>query len=754
MAGSCRVAWRAPALTLLLAVAGGALATLTSHAQFGRTSQFRLAEAVTFDTPDGAAEAHLERVTQYLTVEQWEEAVETLLYVMDRYGDHVIQLYQRPAMSGYTSVRDYCHWRLSGLPPAALELYRRRVDPQAEKWLADGVASRDEVLLRRVVEQMFLSTSGDDAAAALAEMALEAGDYNGARFYWERIVPPSESDETGAVRVSYPDTDLDLAAIRARLVWVSILEGAHDRARAELNHFQRLHPDASGRFAGREVDYAAALTARLEAAATWPDDEPSADWLTFAGNPSRTKVMPTANDVGQPAWAPIVLDRISGAIAGTGLYSPVRVAENKDSLLSYHPLVAGRLLLVGDRDRILAYDLHSGKPAWGSSAEIYPGGGDTQRRWTPPGRHRSRGGLGVARFTMTVRGDRLYARMGNPVTSHAGDQFAEHETAELVCLDLAAQGRLIWKIAPEGDKWAFEGSPLADDTNVYVAMRRSDVTPQAHVACFDAATGQRRWRRYICAAQTPGRGQQDEITHSLLTLHEGVIFFNTNLGAVAALAADDGQFRWITQYRRATGGDLTHPASHFYRDLNPCVYHQGKVLVAPSDSEHIFALEATTGRLLWATPPGVDDAVHLLGVGGGKLWASGDRLWWVDVENGKLLGVWPDLSTPKGYGRGVLAGDKVLWPTRTKIHVFDQRTGAKVDHHDVRPQARGGAADGGGNLIVTDDYLLIASGDRLCGFVEFSGLKETTEAKVTARSQEPAGALSATKRLLMPIPFN
>ena len=39
-------------------------------------------------------------------------------------------------------------------------------------------------------------------------------------------------------------------------------------------------------------------------------------------------------------------------------------------------------------------------------------------------------------------------------------------------------------------------------------------------------------------------------------------------------------------------------------------------MVAPSDSDRIFALEATSGNLLWETdlPRGSLDAVHLLGI--------------------------------------------------------------------------------------------------------------------------------------------
>ena len=65
-------------------------------------------------------------------------------------------------------------------------------------------------------------------------------------------------------------------------------------------------------------------------------------------------------------------------------------------------------------------------------------------------------------------------------------------------------------------------------------MRRADIRPQAHVACFDTTTGRMRWRRFICAAETPARAAMAECTHNLLTLAGGTIYVNTNLGAVAA----------------------------------------------------------------------------------------------------------------------------------------------------------------------------------------------------------------------------
>ena len=116
--------------------------------------------------------------------------------------------------------------QLAALPPEALKLYRKRVDPVAQKWYQQGLAERNGKWLQKIVDQAFASRYGDQALLALGEMALEAGDFAAARWYWERIVPTVLPAGTPRTWPGYPDTDLDLATVRARLVLVSILEGA------------------------------------------------------------------------------------------------------------------------------------------------------------------------------------------------------------------------------------------------------------------------------------------------------------------------------------------------------------------------------------------------------------------------------------------------------------------------------------------------------------------------------------------------
>ena len=84
--------------------------------------------------------------------------------------------------------------------------------------------------------------------------------------------------------------------------------------------------------------------------------------------------------------------------------------------------------------------------------------------------------------------------------------------------------------------------------------------------------------------------------------------------------------------------------------------HDGRVFVAPSDADAIFAFDAASGRLLWKTDPIADDVKlrHVLGVAKGRLVATGNRVLLFDVKTGKLLHAWPDSANSRS--RATAAG--------------------------------------------------------------------------------------------------
>jgi outer membrane protein assembly factor BamB len=686
---------------------------------FVPNTHFELSDTVQVDRADNVVRGNLERAKAYLAARQWSEAIETYRQVMENSGAMLVGV----TAQRFISVRDYCHLQLAAAPHEALELYRRRVDPLAQQWYEQGIAGHDRQPLLNVVQQAFASRWGDRALLTLGEMALESGDYAAARGFWEQILPVAAADRAAAQTwLAYPDTQVDLAAVRARLVLVSILEGSTVRARGELAQFAHLHPTAQGPLGGRAVNYAEAMRTMLAESAAWPKPKADPDWPTFAGSPARNREAPEAADVAGVAWR-LPLAKLPAAHGdGPAVLTALRWSADSLLPLSFHPLVIGRLALVCNHREIMAVDVRTGKPAWGGErAAIYRDPLEDTLPWSP----KPADSLGLPRYTLTVCDGKLYARMGTVVTNRPQEARGVFHPGYLVCLDLDTQGRLLWKAVPE-EGWAFEGAPLCASGNVYVAMRRNDIRPQAHVACFGAQTGNLRWRRFVCAAETPARGTLHEVTHNLLTLVRDTIYYNTNLGAVAAVNARDGQIQWVSLYPRDRQGDLARMPSHWDRDLTPCLYDRGTLLVAPADSPRIFGLDAATGQILWQSGLELGDVQHLLGVAHDRLIASGDRLYWIglkDAGQGRVLHIWPEGNQRLGYGRGILAGGSVYWPTRREIYVFNAKTAQQEKVINLPPRGIGG-----GNLLFAAGRLLVAGPTELVALnVYAKGSRQTLD---------------------------
>jgi outer membrane protein assembly factor BamB len=774
------------ALTLLSIAATTALAGAARGQDFFfRRTQ--LSDAVQLREADASTQAHIERVDAFLADEQWDEAVETLRRLAAEHGDELIAVKDSPdardnpkrpfGTQRYIPLRQWCHARLaawSHSAPAALELYRSQVDPLVRPWLNKGVAERDQALLQRVVNEFYCSSYGDDALLALGDIALERGAPAQARACFEQISPELRAGEfetatddkqqplVSAGRplwnehrresqleidklraksarpnamLAFPDTDLNLADVRARLALCSILEGSPARAEFELAQLKQLHPAATGVLSRKQVKLHEALGALLTESRAWPSRNASADWPTFAGNFDRNRIAAHAVDInGQPEWSiPLGLRMVLNADALTDGNASSRVAEAADGLLSVYPIVIGETLFFCDvapakqaRDfphwvtRLRAYDLRTGKPAWPSTqgldeaeSDVHDNGVVQQSRPFPV-EFSDRSRWGVPRLTLSSYKNFVFARMGSPVTLQVDEEIRSEGRSSIVAIDIAEQGKLLWEpIEAEGD-FAFEGPPVCDGTSLYIAMRRSLAQPQAHVACFDLKTGEPRWRTWVCAAESPSLGRTEEVTHNLLTLDGDKLYFNSNLGCVAALNCADGKIAWLTRYQRANLDAIVtaEPATNFQRDVNPCVLWKGLLFAAPSDCRDLLCIEAATGQLVWSQPAG--DIVHLLGVGGGNLIASGQRLWWFDAETGEIITRYPQArrGDPQGYGRGTLAGDVVYCPTPSAVYVFDQRTAREV-RQPIELDRRDAT---GGNLIASGERLLITTPDKVISF--------------------------------------
>jgi len=190
----------------------------------------------------------------------------------------------------------------AGRPEA---LSRPRRCDGGEKWYTTASPIAIASCLDSVVQQAFASSWGDKGLVGPGRNGPGVG-----RLRRRPLVLGADRSRRAAAGhgedlPGYPDTKLDLAMVRARLVLVSILEGDASRGREELAELVRLHPAAHGQLGrpGGQLRRGAGRVVGPERGLAKPAVTP--DWPTFAGAPGRNKIAPQAIDVadaGAVAW--------------------------------------------------------------------------------------------------------------------------------------------------------------------------------------------------------------------------------------------------------------------------------------------------------------------------------------------------------------------------------------------------------------------------------------------------------------------
>jgi outer membrane protein assembly factor BamB len=659
----------------------------------------------------------------------WEEVEEAHYYLLNDSGESLVTL--PPDHDGLITalpsvqVRRLCHLRLASLPACALALYRERVDLEAHRLLVLGRKDRDPAPLRQLVDEMFCSTWADQALDLLGDLAFERGDFEEARSWWQRLAPlPSDDAPAGdPATLRFPDPKVDLPRVQAKQVLALAFQGLLDQAQDELDRFHRRHPQAHGRLAGKDGPYSQAVQEAIHGVLRAGLANNADPWPTFAGSDARNQaltVCPPAHlwEDG-PAWRvplppvdPPRKDKAGEAAADCGPLT---------RRAAFYPVVVGQQVLIAGPRSVLSYHLATGKllfrydfKAAGLADE--PAGADRKPPWP--------------RFTLTACGTRAYARFGRPALAPHKDGEAD-EPSFLVCLDIADPGdpsrpRELWRVqapAEPGRVTFFEGTPLVRQGRAYVALSRlAGKRVVTALQCYDGE-GRLRWSRDVCDCPEFEDHAVPPHRPHLLTWAGGQLVYCSHAGAVVAVEPWTGKALWAVRY--PSRGPLTADGEPSPRDLAPCLYADGRVHVAPLDSDRLFCLEVSTGRVLWEREGA--EVVHLLGAARGRLFfTTRQGLQAVDAVTG--LPAWQQPSEGKlpGLGRGLLAGGWVLWPTQDAKLPLRAVTLAEGDQRAESPglyaepayfdptQLRGIPA---GNFAFGHGCLVVAGVDELVAFV-------------------------------------
>jgi outer membrane protein assembly factor BamB/tetratricopeptide (TPR) repeat protein len=644
----------------------------------------------------------LERINQ----QQWAEAMEEYQRLIDEEGDNLVPSGPRNGPTrGSVQLRRLCHLRMAAAPPSALVQHQKRVSALAEKLYRDGKEKHARQPLRRLVNDLFCSRPAGPALELLGDLAFEQGNFAMALSWWRLLAWPATAEAKDRSLLRIPGDPADPARIKAKQIMALAFLGAHPQAQAELKAFQLEHPKRQGKLAGREGNYAAIVA---EVIRNLPRDKNMDEpWTTFAGSPTRNRVSDSISDrwwADGPTWRVSLLSE-KDVLPRAGLKQTV----------PYHPVIVDDKVLIADDRTVKGYHLLTGDKLF----HYHPFGADAG-----PWVRRA-----MEAFTLTVSRSRIYARFSEP--KGKGDK------SYLVCLEMVPiandkdKVRVTerWRIQAKDS--VFEGAPLVHDGLAYTAQSRSaDKRTHTSLACYDAVSGKSRWLQELC--ETPDQGGRHD---HLLTLADSQIIFCSHSGAIVAVDAGTGKPKWGVRY--LSRGPNTKDGLPSPRSLCPPLAADGRLFLAPADSDRIFCLDTLTGQILWDR--GGIEVVHLLAVARGRLiFTTPQGLQAIMADSGLDQGGWlkPDVGTLPPLGRGLLAGDWVFWPTRDRkfpLRAVTQDQGEQEDRDPnrlrlLRP----------GNMVLGNGCLVVAGPDELVGYVSPRRLlqkRQTETGQPTASAQ-------------------
>lgn len=744
-----------------------------------KTPMARCAEpSAVYPDDSDMAETLLRTATANEVDKQWSEAGEIYRKVLAEFGDRAIRVPEESRReknfvtetNRWVSVRELIMARQAAWPAKGRDAYRQRADAQAGVlWNRaidpDGDPKQAIADLKRLASEYYLSSFGDKALERLGDLAFQSGQFVEAAKWYAGLArrPDSPVNEPGmlAIPAVHPSPSSSPAVLSAKLILAQYAAGRLTKSEQVnlIKAYAAAFPQASGSFAGRSGPIAASLARAMTEDGIYLPPVASEDWPTFAGDPARNRVVDEAIGLGARQWRvsvePITAGRstvqgmqFQGGFGRRGGFMPRNMPMNPNRnngqpLLAYHPIVVDDQVIICNDRRISAFNLNEAAKPDGSVGMLW------RQEFEAP--QRGQGAMissAGPRMTLTSRNGRIYARMGDSGVSLDFGNRMNPSNAFLVALDARNKGQILWRVASHqiplphvNDKdtlqgATLEGTPVADDRRIYVVVTLSGPQTSTYVASLSAVTGEILWVKYLFDAPNPFNlqaammGYQANHAHHLLTLAEDQLFYQSDSGAVASLEPETGQLRWLTAYPKRE--DAVNPGISMTsrRDLNPAVFADGMVYVAPADSPHLLALEASSGALKWKSAP-LPDVVHLVGVSGGNLFATGDRAWTLEAATGKIVRSWPD--TGSGYepaGRGLMAGTFLYWPTANEIHILDQKTGLRSTRGSIRLKER--FQTSGGNLALGDGYLVVAGTDNLSVFTQNTKLIRRYEQMIAA----------------------
>lgn len=570
---------------------------------------------------------------------------------------------------------------LATLPPEGLALYREIYDGHARRVLDRALESRRLSELVDVVRRYRFTTAGARALETVGDVHLERGEPSAAADYYLALADRARDD--GA-------TIEARASALVRAIYALAQAGRRDEATRAGERWQALTREPTLDVHGTPLTIAAAIER----------------WAPAANPAAVTDALAPISDPPHRAWSTLV--PVSFALDTIAHYLDVAPIE---------PTVAGDTLFVQNGLDAWAFDTSDGSERWHHHGDMLQSVDRPSARVV---------------YTGAVHDDLYICNL----EVDAGSSSHHHQTViikkrlpvrRLVALD-AGDGSVRWSHAPGSipddiplddreflARTSVSSPPVMWEGLVLSAMSYFQGKVYAYLTAVDAETGALQWRTLICTGQGAlnmfGRPTQEPVL-GVPVVRDGVVYFTSNLGVVAALDARLGRIRWLSTYptirQDPEGFVIDSPERPSWRLSTPAIA-EGVLVTTPIDCDAAIGLDAATGRLLWQKErtAGSLEYEFLLGAHGSVALLSGGGIVGVNVRSG--VEAWSPMSFGRdetGW-RGAIVGDDVWVSTNRSLHVLDPSTGRARGASPVRWRR---AEDSRGNITVAAGDTLVTTG--------------------------------------------
>ncbi len=703
---------------------------------------------------------------------EWGKSAEIYQEIIEGFLDRVIPVAGQKDPERYVGVVTEVQQRMAKWPPAGIQAYNARYDAQAAQML---VAASDRAALRVILNRYFATDSAREAGKRLIDLALESGDFLSAGWTAEQLLQ------------FHPSLALDRHTLLYRAAIAFHLAGDESKAARWAGELKEKFPAAIGTLRGTDVILAEVIDADLKAPLPALAPQPAESWPMFGGSNQRNRV---SSGNGRPGAKTYSLELHGFDAAGSpspggpDVRALFQRRQDAGQLLTVYPVVDRGEMFFQDGRRL--YALHADNdgplPGW---AQTYPG--DPRQRGgqfiiDAPGP------TSASELTVTLTEDSVLAIMGQTdqtLLMQLGR--SPQRIPQLVCLNRQT-GKERWR-GPKGippDRAQLQtaqptGSPIVIGDNVFVTLRNSKGMQlnDSFVVCLELASGKFRWATYIASANASMTMDGELVLAPLSDTHLAStgdrLFVCTDLGAVAALDASNGQVLWLNLYpREAPENPLNNPMRWGQRRLpdrtsafkpwtsNPAIVDHGRVLALPNDGKFLHIYDAGTGAILKridlaqlnetnrSGPTDTPDT--LVGVVDGKIILAGSlSVYCIDINayqpDRPMRDNLPAILWKKQFfegnairGRSFVTTDAVYVSTQRNINCIRMKNGA-VEMTYPAGDREWDEGEGPGNILVLGDRVIVAGDRAVVVYSDLNLAKARLDAAVAADPANPGPRL-------------